>query len=169
MNYIKAQKEIFQALCQGIRQVGCFKIDENNILVTPNGYMAYIFPITSILFSIEKAREITPFPISEIIKPENKLELTSDCRILESFDKRMLRRLKGEGKNVFVNVKYLGCFQNPKFYQEKNKLSTIVVTEDISATKTNLPVGIILPVRCDWADDYYADNLADRKEGNLNV
>lgn len=160
MNYIKAQKEVFTALCNG-KKMGRFDLMGDNVFVAPNGYMGYIFPLTTVNFCIEKIPEITAFPVVELIQDKNRLILTPDMRI--STDKHtILRRLKGEGKNVFVNIKFLSCFQNPSFYQAENPKSTIVVTERIPigghGTRAfyEKAVGIILPVRADELQgDYY--------------
>lgn len=155
MNFTKAQKEIVNELLHG-RRVGGFNIDEKTVLVSPDGYKAYIFPVASVIFSLDKIKNITPIPVAEIVKDENELRLTPDFRLLDSFRNKMVRRLKGNGKNVFVNMKFLECFQNPQFFQEENKLSTIVVTE--KSNGKNIPVGIVLPVRCTWDDSsYYGD------------
>lgn len=151
MNYIKAQKEIFSELCNG-RRLGRFNIDEKNILVSPDGFKAYIFPVSTIAFSLEKIAEMKAFPVVELIKPENELKLTNDLRILDR--NRTARRLKKQnGSSTFVNTKFLEYFQNPSFYQEASgNLSTIVVTEQ------TYPVGIILPIRATWDDGtYYGD------------
>ena len=125
MNFTKAQKEIVNELLRG-RRVGGFNIDEKTVLVSPDGYKAYIFPVASVIFSLDKIKNITPIPVAEIVKDENELRLT------------------------------LECFQNPQFFQEENKLSTIVVTE--KSNGKNIPVGIVLPVRCTWDDSsYYGD------------
>lgn len=150
MNYIKAQKEIFNELCNG-RRLGRFNIDENNILVSPDGFKAYIFPVSTIAFSLEKIQEIKAIPVVELIKPENELKLTNDLRIIDRY--RTARRLKKQnGRSTFVNCKFLECFQNPKFYQGESNLTTIVVTEQ------DYPVGIMLPIRAGWDDGtYYGD------------
>lgn len=155
MNFAKAQKEIVNELLRG-RRVSGFNIDEKTVLVSPDGYKAYIFPVASVIFSLDKIKNITPIPVAEIVKDENELRLTPDFRLLDSFRNKMVRRLKGNGKNVFVNMKFLECFQNPQFFQEENKLGTIVVTE--KSNGKNIPVGIVLPVRCTWDDSsYYGD------------
>jgi hypothetical protein len=155
MNFTKAQKEIVNELLHG-RRVGGFNIDEKTVLVSPDGYKAYIFPVASVIFSLDKIKNITPIPVAEIVKDENELRLTPDFRLLDSFRNKMVRRLKGNGKNVFVNMQFLECFQNPQFFQEENKLGTIVVTE--KSNGKNIPVGIVLPVRCTWDDSsYYGD------------
>lgn len=166
MNFTKAQKEVFNALCGGVRTLAKFMIDENHVLVTPDGYRAFIFPVSTVAFSLERIRDLTPFPVpvKEIVKPENKLTLTNDLRLTDEFPKRTLRRLKADGKSVFVNIKFLDCFQNPNFYQAEHNLSIVVVTEKIpvgghgTSHFTETPVGIILPVRADWACGHYNDD-----------
>lgn len=155
MNFTKAQKEIVNELLHG-RRVSGFNIDEKTVLVSPDGYKAYIFPVASVVFSLERVKKITPIPVAEIVKDENELHLTPDFRLTDSFRNQMVRRLKGNGKNVFVNMKFLECFQNPQFFQEKAKIGTIVITE--KSDGKNIPVGIVLPVRCTWDDgSYYGD------------
>ena len=155
MNFAKAQKEIVSALLSG-KRMARFNIDETHILVSPDGYRAFIFPVSTIVFNLDKIPEITAVPVSEIIKDENELKLTPDFRLLDSRRNLICRRLKGNGKNTYVNVKYLECFQNPRFFQGESNLSTIVVTE--GAKDVNIPVGIILPIRCTWDDGtYYGD------------
>ena len=48
MNYIKAQKDVFNKLVSGNRGMGRFSVDEHNILISPDGYMGYIFPLSSL-------------------------------------------------------------------------------------------------------------------------
>lgn len=161
MNYTKAQKEIFDALCRGVRTCR-FDVDGNNVFVSPDGQRAHIFPKSLICFSLEKIPEITPLQVKEIIQDQYQLTLTPDLRIMDA--RRTVRRLKGSGKNVFVNVKFLSCFQNPKFYQAENLHSGIVVTEPVYRGRgqtEEIPVGYILPFRADdLQGDYYtyADN-----------
>lgn len=162
MNYIKAQKEVFNSLVSGRRIVG-FNIDENNILVSTDGFRAYIFPVCTVAFSLEKLQKITAFPVVELIKPENELKLTNDLRIVDR--SHTARRLKKQnGRNTFVNIRFLECSQNPKFFQAESNVSTIVVTEQVhvggqgSKAYEDKPVGIILPIRAAWDDGtYYGD------------
>lgn len=157
MNYIKAQKEIFDALCRGVRTCR-FDIDGNNVFVSPDGYRAHIFPKSLICFSLEKIPEITPFKVKELIQDQYQLTLTPDLRIVDAH--RTARRLKGSSKNVLINVKFLSCFQNPKFYQAENPHSGVVVTEPAykgHGQTEEIPVGYILPIRFDELQgDYYA-------------
>ncbi|WP_458398563.1 hypothetical protein [Anaerotignum sp.] len=147
MNFVKAQKQVIDSLLKGYRCVR-LNIDEKHIFVTPDGYRGYVFPVSTIVFGLEKISEMTTFSISEIIQDENELKLTPDLRIMNEYRKEMCRRLKGKNGNVFVNVKFLECYQNPKFYQGDNPLGIVVVAEGAKGAYT--PVGIILPIRANW-------------------
>ena len=156
MNYIKAQKDVFNKLVSGNRGMGRFSVDEHNILISPDGYMGYIFPLSSLVINIEKIKEMEPIPFKEIVKEENELKLTPDLRILDR--STTARRLKGKDKNTFVNIKFLEHFQNPRFFQEASNLGLIVVTECFSAKDRDVPVGVIRPIRCSFDDgSYYGD------------
>lgn len=157
MNYNKAQRIVFDSMCKNNRAAR-FMLDESNVFVTPDGYRGFIFPAASVCFNIEKIKEVEKLPIVETIKPENEMKMTDDLRLIDKRAGGMARRLKGNGKNVFVNVKFLECFQNPKFYQAEHWSGIIVVTESMSRTQTNIPVGIVLPVRVSAVGgDYYND------------
>lgn len=164
MNYSKAQKEVFDALCKG-KRTARFDVDANNVLVSPDGYRAHIFPKSLVCFSLEKIPVMNAFPIKELIQSQYQLTITPDLRIIDAH--RVARRLKGDGKNVLVNVKFLSCFQNPSFYQLENPHSGIVVTEKVFKQRGQLediPVGYLLPIRSNEVQgNYYA--YADSVEG----
>lgn len=159
MNYIKAQKEIFNRLSGGER-VCYFPVGNEKIFVTPDGFKGWIFPIDVVAFNCNKLQEMKVIEIDNAIKPENKLEMTNDLKRARIGKNDMFCvRLKAPGKNVFVNMKYLEAFQNPAFYQEREeKLKRIVVTER-NHKNEETPVAIVLPVRSDtWGDDYYKED-----------
>lgn len=161
MNYIKAQKIIFDALCKGSPSVRKFAIGNDRIMVTPDGIRGFIFPMVAVNFNLEKIKDLNAFSFEEIIKPENEMFLTPDIRI-DDRRREMYRRLKKTNGSTFVNTKYIDCFQNPSFFQAANKHSIIVVTEDVSPKMMNVPVGIIMPIRSGWDDGcYYADDMKD--------
>lgn len=161
MNTNKAQKEVFNALLLGKGCTSGFFLEnnENNpMFVTTNGYVGYIFQPESIMFNVEKIRRIKSIEMKEIICSENKLEPTDDFRVVNRFKNQFAQRLKNKNYNVFVNTVYLKNFQNPSFYQKKGcPESHIVVTENLSATKTDYPVGIVCPIRIDIPIEYYND------------
>lgn len=157
MNLIRAEREVFNALVKGDR-VCFFQMDENRIFVTPDGYMGYIFPVTAVSFNVGRCKEMKPMKIAELVQPENELFLTDDYHGAGFGDRRMYRRLKAAGKNVFVNNAFLANFQNPRFFQQKgDAIGMITVTEKGASPKHDIPVGVILPIRCDWGDAYRKD------------
>lgn len=164
MNYIRAQKIIFDALCKGTNIPHKFRVGNDRVLVSADGIRGFIFPLVAVNFNLEKIKDMNAFAFEEIIKPENKMEMTPDLRV-DDRRREMYRRLKKTNGSTFVNVKYLDCFQNPSFFQEKNKHSIIVVTEDVSPKMMNVPVGIIMPIRSGWDDGcYYADDMKGGKD-----
>lgn len=147
MNYSKAQKEIFNALLRGDR-VGGFQCDDDNFFVTVGGCFGYIFPVRTIQFNTQKIAIMKPIDINSLVNPENELKLTLEFRAESSFSRRMYRILKADGKRVYVNDKFLSCFQNPRFFQERaNNIGPIIVSENANPKRENIPVGIVLPVR----------------------
>ena len=57
MNIKKAQKDVFKQILDGAK-VGFFHVDENNVLVSADGYMGYIFPTKKIRFSLDGLPEM---------------------------------------------------------------------------------------------------------------
>ncbi len=156
MNYNKAQKEIFEALLKGERASKYF-IDDANVFVTADGVKGFVFPVASVMFNAEKLRDMNDLKIAEVVKDGNELVLTEDMRI-SSDGKTLARRLKGNRKNVFVNIKFLGYFHNAKFWQDDKAHSPIIVTENMSANIKNIPVGVIMPIaERRITQDYYND------------
>lgn len=153
MNYDKAQKEVFSALLRGDRVCG-FKYDEEHFFVTPDGYMGWNFPIKEIFFNTEKIQTINPLDLTSAVHPDNELKLTLDFRAEAYTRGKMFRRLKAPGKDVFVNDKFLACFQNARFYQEKDKPTALItVTERPNPRGEDIPVGVVLPIKIydpDW-------------------
>ena len=147
MNYDKAQKEVFNALLRGDRVCG-YKFDDDHFFVTADGYKGYIFPNNLIQFNTEKVNIINPFAnMSEPI-PENELKLTLEFRAEDHTKGKMYRRLKADGKNVYVNDKFLQCFQNARFYQKQDEPhGLITVTERLNPRGKDLPVGVVLPIK----------------------
>ena len=145
MNYIKAQQDIFKTLVNGGR-VCRFDVDEQHTFITHDGLRGWIFPNDILMVNTEKIQTIKPLEITSIIKPENKLEITLDFKLPASFSKDLLRKFKGDAKNVYVREAFLKYFQNACYYQELDKpIAHVVVTETVRGVER--PVGIVLPVR----------------------
>lgn len=144
MNIKKAQKDVFNQILNGAK-AGFFHVDENNVLVSADGYIGYIFPAEKIRFSLDVLREITPFPIAELIKLENRMAPTENYRTTQYGMCRWMKH--ANGNYVLVQNKFLSCFPGAEFYSEGRPISMIVVAEG------GAPVGVILPIRCSYVLD----------------
>lgn len=146
MNITKAQKTIFNALLSG-DHVRRFDFDKDNVFITPGGTHGFVLPYSTLQVNIDRIQEFKPLDLLSVVKEENRFRLTREL-LLNEHPKAYLRKLTNGERNVFLNQKYMECFQNPRFYQEKPNY-IVVVTEDISAARKNVIVGAILPVRVD--------------------
>lgn len=146
MNIIKAQKEIFNAMLSGER-VRKFQVDETSVFITATGYNGYVIPYSLVQVNLAKIADFKALDLQSIVKEENLCKLTNEAMIGQ-FPRRILRKLKRGDESIYFDEKLASCFQNPKFYNA-DKLQMIVVTEDISATRQNEIVGVILPSRVD--------------------
>lgn len=104
MNIKKAQKDVFKQILDGAK-AGFFHVDKNNVLVSADGYMGYIFPTKKIRFSLDGLREITPFPIAELVKPENRMAPTENYRTTQHGMCRWMKH--ANGNYVLVQNKFL--------------------------------------------------------------
>ena len=146
MNINKAQRELFNAMLAG-RNLRRFELGENRVFITPDGYHGFVLSYSQIQINLDKIETMKAFPFQSIITEENLCKLSKEILLDERRGrKRYLRKLKNEKFIAYFDDKYMQCFQNPKFYST-SPTSTIVVTEDISATRKNEMVGVIIPVR----------------------
>lgn len=144
MNTIKAQKEIFAAMIRG-DHVGKFEFNENSVFITPNGYHGFVIPYAQVQVNLEKIKSFKALEFQRIVSEEYLCKLTNEA-VIQTFPRKVLRKLERGNENIYFDEKLAVCFQNPKFYNA-DKHQMIVVTEDISATRQNEIVGIILPTR----------------------
>lgn len=146
MNIIKAQKEIFNAMlaCNNVRK---FELNEHNVFITANGFNGYVIPYSQVQINLEKIRDFTGLDLQSVVKEENLCNLTNEA-IITNVPRKVLRKLTRGNDSIYFDEKLSVCFQNPKFYNE-DSTRMIVVTEDISATRQNEIVGVILPTRVD--------------------
>lgn len=101
MNIKKAQKDVFNQILNGAK-AGFFHVDKNNVLVSAGGYMGYIFPTKKIRFSLDGLREITPFPIAELVKPENRMAPTENYRTTQHGMCRWMKHTNGNYVLVLI-------------------------------------------------------------------
>lgn len=144
MNITKAQKEIFNAMLSGER-VRKFEVNETSVFITPNGYSGYVIPYSQVQINLAKIADFAGLDLQSVVKEENLCKLTNEA-VIRQFPRKILRKLQRGDESIYFDEKLAVCFQNPKFYNA-HKHQMIVVTEDISATRLNEIVGIILPSR----------------------
>ena len=76
MNYIRAQKEIFNNLVNGDRVCGYWQ-DAESYFVTGDGFHGFIFPASTIAFDTAKVNEIKRlFEVPEIMVDREKIDDT---------------------------------------------------------------------------------------------
>lgn len=162
MNFNKAQREVFNKII-GSGKPAWFDVDENNIFVTPDGMVGFIFPVSTIAFNLDRIRKMdNPVKIYEVVKSENELTLTNDIKL---FPGRQARRLKKGKYSVFVDTRFLSYFQNPKFFQDKNDIRSPVIVTEFQHFKGDIPVGLIMPMKANGYEfGYYRDGGWEESE-----
>lgn len=144
MNINKAQKELFNAMLNG-HHIHKFEFDEKSVFITPSGYHGFVIPYSQIQINLDKIPTMREIQMHPIVTEENLCKLSMECLLDNRRGRRTyLRKLKNEKFVAYFDERLMQCFQNPKFYSTGPK-SSIVVTEDISATRKNEIVGLILP------------------------
>lgn len=149
MNIINAQKEVFAAMISGCR-CGKYEFDESRVFITPDGYHGFVIPYSTVQVNLAKIRDMKNLDLQTIVREENRGKLTKEALVMER-PRRVARKLKNGDKETYFDEKLMRNFQNPKFYFENNT-GLIVVTEDISTTRIDEIVGVILPVRTNPRD-----------------
>ena len=153
MNINKAQRELFNAMLVG-RNIHKFEFDEKSVFITPSGYHGFVIPYSQIQINLNKIPDMKELQFRTIVTEENLCKLSKEILLDERRSKKTyLRKLKNEKFITYFDERLMQCFQNPKFYATSPR-SSIVVTEDISATRLNEIVGLILPVR---VEDEFAE------------
>ena len=116
MNYIKAQKEVFDRLVHGEKAWG-YWANENELFISPNGYVGYLIPKQVVVIDAERLEKIGKvFEFEAIIKPENRLEETYMFK--QTPTGKMIRLLKRkDGETTGVDSKLDKNFQFPTYYQ----------------------------------------------------
>ena len=143
MNWKKAQKIIFEEMLKKDTYTKRFAIDPERVFISPNGIYGFVLEKDAIRFNLDRIKEVGSLRLQEIVAPENLCKLTD--RLLMGDRNNDLHILtRGEWK-TYINRKYLQCFENPKFYQEK-EFGMVVVTEDDQI------VGAVMPVKVGGQD-----------------
>lgn len=142
MNFIKAQKQIFNNIVSGDRVCG-YWIDDDRFFVTGDAFHGFVFPKETIAFDVKKVnkiKEIFDFDADAI--EENEIKETDTFKLV---NRKMMRVfLRKDGRCVYVNTQFLKHFQNAKYYQTDIK-NALLITEEIRGKQ--FPVGVALPIR----------------------
>lgn len=147
MNYINAQKQIFNNIVKGDRVCG-YWIDDDRFFVTGDRYHGFIFPKETIAFDVNRVNTINElFNFNDAVE-ENEIKETNGFKLIYKIMYRVFKRK--DGKPVLINVGFLKHFQNAKYYQV-NALDAVMIVENIR--NKSFPVGVALPIRYRDDDD----------------
>ena len=142
VNYINAQKQIFNNIVSGDRVCG-YWIDDNRFFVTGDAFHGFVFPKEMIAFDTKKVNEIKKlFDFDTDAIEENEVTETDNFKLV---NRKMMRVfLRKDGRGVYVNTQFLKHFQNAKYYQTDIGKPLLIV-EEIRGKQ--FPVGVALPIR----------------------
>ena len=141
VNYIKAQKQIFNDIVNGNRVCG-YWVDDDRFFVTGDRFHGFVFPKETIAFDIKRVNVVKKLFDFDDATEENEVKETNNFKLIGN--KMMRCFMRKDYKPVFVNVNFLKHFQNAKYYQT-NETQPLLVIEEIRDKK--FPVGVVLPIR----------------------
>lgn len=156
MNFFaNANVEVCKALAKGECVRGQW-IDEDHLLVTIDGYYAYIFPRKKIYFDAELVKKFDKklFDVEEICVPETKLKKTNEFYLAGG---KMCRKFSNDNGSAFFQQSYLQKLGDDyyEYYQkvsETTKMSDLPMLVVQKVAKGNedftfVPVMYIMPMR----------------------
>lgn len=149
MNILKAQQEILKAIIENPQNVRYFSYDIDNIFITANGAVGYIFPAEAVRIRLEGAQLALDWlseHIEETMQPRNRLVGTDEYR-KGGTARKYVRADDSEAASYF-DVGLLKNFTNPELYQDaRNPLSLAAVVEQGIGQDERKVVGVIMPVK----------------------
>jgi len=140
MKWEKAQIEVFKSMLTGnIAARGYWTPDEHRFVVTPDGVHGFVFPRGMIAFDTEQITTCGPFLTVEKAK-QNRLIPTTRLR---EFGNVTARAFEGKDGDVYVNDKYLSCYDygECEFYCADAHGAVIVVEND-AIVGFSLPIAV---------------------------
>lgn len=139
MNRKQLQLEVCKALLDVNSRITASELNENEIAVTTTGYDAVVFDKNEIIFDVSKIRKF------EVLKYELADHDEDECvkPTGEMFDEHglIIKKLKGESIELYVNNNYLKKFNGYQFFA-KSSTERILAKDEFGRL-----VGCFLPVR----------------------
>jgi hypothetical protein len=140
MNKTKIYREIFSNIIKGNEQQRKFELDNDHVLISPNGYYGFVVGKGGLPFNLELIKSIGgSMELTNVVKEENLLTRTNHFVMVKPHG--LVSVFCNCDRNVYINSKYLGFFEDyAELYQEKD-LSICVVVEHGEI------VGAVCPIR----------------------
>ena len=140
MKINKIYELIFKEIIKPKERQRKFEIDENLVLITPNGYVGFVLCKKETPFNLEMIQgENRKIDLLSIVKPENRLIKTNHFVMLQKIG--LLNVFRNSCRKVYINTKLLNYFEDyAEFYQEKECELCVVV-------ESGKIVGAVMPVR----------------------
>lgn len=143
MDYKSIQKKIFDKLIN-LKRVAYSDFNDDSVIITPDGYMAYVIPKKLLFIDLSKVPTIQGVA-KYFERSEDDVELKLTCDLHSG--NKTLRKLSAANFNIWVNDSFLKEFQYCKFFGN-NPLNRVLVE-----TQSGVPVGMVLPVRHTEVED----------------
>lgn len=138
MNIKKLQLEVCKALTDEKKTVISFKLSSGKTAVTINGRKSVVFHPHECIFDLSKTEQ-RESPGFEYVVRDNDRPLTLTNKIF-IHENKMLHKLSCDDFDVYINVKYVGEFDECEFYAFSPH-SRILCVEKTSGVR-----GIVMPV-----------------------
>lgn len=149
MNLHKIQQEMLKVIFKGDKDKRVIsKYDNERVLVTLDGYVAYLLPLNQLYVRIDDFRESTG--LSKIIDDhivEERNELLPTDEYSSGGKIRKYVKLTPADASLYTNIEtsLLKNFDRPKLYQPNNPRSAVMVTEVDPYTDMMEIVGVVMP------------------------
>lgn len=127
MNRKQIQLEVCKAMLDTNRRLCKATLEDNGVMITTDGYQAFIFNEKECIFDLSKIPERSG--ISSSIKDDEsdeELRITNKRFIVND---KTVAELKSDSYTVYANVKLLNNFKGYHLYTNKDK-TRVVVKDD---------------------------------------
>ncbi len=146
INKKQIQKEICNAMLDGTNRITYAEIENNAIVVTMNGRVAYVLQKSECIFDISKIPTGgNSAKLAEVFEPnENDTLLTLTPLTIDIITfgiGKTIRQLTCENFDCFVDTQLLKHFMGCKFYGY-GRLDRILIKDDFDC-----PIAVVMPIR----------------------